>query len=371
MTRKKKILYIIWSLDLGGAEQVVVDLAGRLRGGQFEPVVCCLNQKGRHSLRLEEQGIKVIALNKKPKVDFSVIGKLLKIIKEEKIDLIHTHLFSAHLWGRIAAVIARVPVISTEHGIDRWRTKFHILLDRILTRANKKVIFVSKKVRDFYAEQVYPLNGKAEVVYNGIDASQFKRPLDIRAIRLSLGFDPAKKIIGTVGRLVADKAHRDFVKAISLIVHKRKDVLGVIVGEGELRPVLERMIRDLGLKDHVALLGYRSDTSELYRAMDVFVLSSASEGFPLTVLEAIHSGVPVVATDVGGIRECIESGKEGWLVPPSEPQALADAILKVLEDQELGFKFSQNASRKAAEEFSIEKMTERHEAIYREVLESV
>ncbi|MBI3999974.1 MAG: GT4 family glycosyltransferase PelF [Candidatus Omnitrophica bacterium] len=369
-TRRFRVLYLIWSLDLGGAEQVVMDLARKLNKQDFKPVICCLNEKGRYAPILEREGIKVFALDKKPKFDPWLLPKLIRLIKDERIDLIHTHLFTANLWGRLAAKFTGTPVIASEHGMDRWRTKFHTALDRSLVKTAKKIVFVSEAVRQFYVAKNPSLNGKSRVIHNGIDVAHFQKPLEIESVRKSLGLNHQEKVIGIVGRLVPEKAHVDFVEAIQLLSEEQKDILGLIVGEGELLELLKGQVEETGLQKHILFAGFRSDLATLYKAMDVLVLCSLREGFPLTILEGMAAGVPIVATSVGGVGELIKDREDGVLVPPGNPAALAQAISNVLSDHELKRRIVQAAQEKVQKYFSVEKMVKDHERLYAEVLGS-
>ena len=368
--RPHKIMYLIWSLDLGGAEQVVVDLVKKLDRQNFEPLVCCLNEKGRSASQVEKLGVKVIALHKKPKIDLFIIPKLVCLMKMEKVDLIHTHLFTANLWGRIAAKLAGVPVVSSEHGMDLWRKRIHLTFDSLLTRTNKRIIFVSEGVKRFYMSRNHSLNGKSRVIHNGIDVASFQGCFDRSEIRKGLGIKPTDKVIGIVGRLVPEKAHVEFIETIQLLLEERRNIVGLIVGEGELLGRLRERVQECQLEKHICFAGFRNDLPKLYQAMDVFVLCSLHEGLPLTILEAMAAGVPIVTTDVGGIKECIQDGRDGFLVPPGDSLALASAISKILNDEHLKKTLVASARKRVQSYFSVEKMVKEHEALYSEVLES-
>ena len=364
----RRIMFVIWSLDLGGAEQVVIDLATKLDRQFFEPFVCCLNGKGRFAPQVEGLGIKVVALHKRPKFDPWVIFKLVRVMKKEKVDLVHTHLFTANLWGRIAAKLAGVPVVSSEHGMDIWRKRLHLTLDQMLTRVNRKIVFVSEGVKNFYKSRNHSLNGKGRVIHNGINIAQFQPRIDRQAVRKSLGLGESDKVVGIVGRLVPEKAHVDFIEAIEILRQEQEEIKGLIVGEGTLLGALQKRVKVAGLEHHVLFTGFRSDLPALYQAMDIFVMTSLREGFPLTILEAMAAGVPVIATAVGGVKECIEDGEDGLLIPPGDSTALAGAISRVLKDPSFAEFMIRNAKRKVQSHFSVERMVKEHESLYTEAL---
>ena len=367
---RSKIMHVIWSLDLGGAEQVVLNLVRKLDRARFEPIVCCLNEKGRYADQVERQGIRVIALRKCPKFDPFLIPKLVSLIKTEGVDLIHTHLFTGNLWGRIAARIAGVPVISTEHGMDTWRGPFELTLDQWLAQVNRRVIFVSEGVKRFYSERNPSLQGKGRVLHNGIEVEDFGLRSLKNAVLAELGIGQNRKVVGIVGRLVPEKAHEDFLRAIQLLLRNESNVTGLIVGEGERESFLREKVRELGIEKKVVFAGFRQDLDRLYSALDVFVICSVREGFPLTILEAMAAGVPIVATRVGGILESIRDREEGLLVSPGNPEGLADSIASLLNDSSQRERLIRNARSLVRSRFSAEKMVKDHEALYEEVLAS-
>ncbi|MBI4358111.1 MAG: glycosyltransferase [Candidatus Omnitrophica bacterium] len=370
-SRRIRLLQLIWSLDLGGAEQVVMDLARGLDRQKFKTIVCCLNNKGRYAPSLERTGIKVIALHKRSKFDPFLVSRLKEIIRTERIDLIHTHLYSAHLWGRMAAKATGVPCVSSEHGMDEWRTGLRLTLDRWYAPVSKRMIFVSEAVKQFYMKANPSLDGRCRIIHNGVDVASFQKSAEEKqAFRESLGLSQNEKVIGIVGRLVPEKAHVDFIEAIQLLVENRKDILGLVVGEGALLDPLKKRVEEAGLERHVLFTGFRRDVSSLYQVMDVLALCSLREGFPLTILEAMATGVPVVATEVGGVLEMAEHEQDSLLVPPSDSPALANAIHRVLEDEGLRAKLIENAKRKVSSRFSIARMVRDHESLYAEVLAS-
>lgn len=362
MTKRFKVAYIIWSLDLGGAEQVVLHLAKSLNRDVFEPVVFCLNEKGRYAGGLETIGVRVIAFHKKPKLDFLLLPRLVQVLKDEKIDLVHAHLFTAGLWGRLAARRAGIPAVVTEHNTDTWKKWFHFVLDRLLLSFTDRMIFVSRKVEEFYSRRLGSLKGKGRVIYNGIDIERFESG---KPGLSPLGPSP---ILGAVGRLVPQKAHRDFVEMICLLRQKGRDVSGLIVGDGPLRRELGQHVKQLGLQGHISFSGFSKDIAACYREMDVFILPSLREGFPMALLEAMASGVPVVATAVGGVEECIRDRENGRLVPVNRPDLLADAAAEILTDETLRARLIKNARKTVTERFTVDEMVRGHEQIYKEVL---
>ena len=359
------VLYVIWSLQMGGAERVVADLARKLDRRRFRPIVCCLNFKGHLAAPLEAEGIPVFALDKKPKLDVSVLFKLVDLMRRERVDVVHSHLWTSSFWARLAAVIARVPVIVvTEHNLDTWRRSPHFLADRLLGRATDHFIFVSEEVQSFYEQRLALRPGRFQVVHNGVDLAPFERLPPPAAARARLGLPEGRPVAGVVGRLDPRKGHQHFLDAMALLARDANPPLGVIVGDGQARESIAAQRETLGLQDQVRLVGYWPDLAEAFAAIDVFVLPSLMEGHPLAILEAMAAGKPVVATSVGGNARAVRDGETGILVPPGDPAALADAIRSILQDPVRAAEIGRAGRRALEDRFSLDAAVRANEAVY-------
>lgn len=366
--RPVKVAHVIWSLGLGGAEQVVLGLVRNMDRSRYQPIVICLDDKGPFASGAEEAGVPVLELKKKRGADFLLPFRLAGLLREQKVKLVHTHLFNGHLWGRLAALIAGLPVVSTEHGMDQWRTSLHHAFDTLLTLKNSRMIFVSEEARAFYRSRVPAFKGRDCVFFNGIETARFSGRDSRDKARAELGFSPGAWVVGTAGRFVPEKRHDVFFAALKALRARGLDAKGLVIGGGPLQESVEGNVRDAGLSDHVVLTGVRQDLPDLYPAMDVFMLSSDREGLPITILEAMAAGVPVVSTNVGGIHACVRPGETGWLVPPGDAEALALAAYQAYSDA-AQTRVKTDAARKLIKnEFSVEAMTAQYEALYDEVL---
>lgn len=363
---KINILYVIWSLGLGGAEQVVINLAKGLDKTKFQPFVCCLNDEGRFADVLKKEGIRVFALNKARGLDFSVIPKLVHIIGENDIRIVHTHLWGASFWGRIAARVARVKVIITEHNVDVWKSMLHFLIDRFLFKKTDCFIAVSETVRNFYSAKLCVPAEKIKVVYNGIDVAAFSRQSSVSSLKKEFEIKNDEKVISVIGRLVPQKGFDIFLEAFSRLSLNAR---ALIVGEG---PLLESLkvstFQSSTLKDKVIFTGLRKDIPEILSITDILVLPSKREGLPMILLEAMAAGAIVVASRVGGTPEVVEDGINGFLVEPQDVEGLKDKIEYILnaDSRELD-KIREAAQRTIAEKFSLEKMVAEHEKIYEQI----
>ncbi|MFA5087597.1 MAG: glycosyltransferase [Candidatus Omnitrophota bacterium] len=363
------ILYIIEELELGGAERVVIDLARSLDRGRYSAKVCCLRQKGDFAFVLEDEGIEVIELGKKPGIDFLIIPKLIRVIKDNKIALVHTHLWVANFWGRLAAILARVPVIITEHNVDVWKKWPHKMADRLLAPFTKKICVVSEQVKRFYREEVGIAAGKLEVVYNGIESLQGRAPdAEIEKLRNELKLTEDIPAVVNISRLVAAKANHLFIEAVRVLDRRNISFKAFIIGDGPLKATLVAQGQDLIDRGKLVFTGMRKDVSTILDITAVSALSSTREGLSVVVLEAMAKGIPFVATDVGGNPEQIIDGETGFLVPANNAEALAEAISRILQDPDLARKMSEQAVRRVSEHFSLERMVKRMEEIYGEFI---
>lgn len=365
------VLYVIWSLQTGGAERVVADLARGLDRTRFRPMVCCLNFKGRLAEELEADGIPVFALDKKPKLDPGVLFKLARLMRREKVDVVHTHLWTSSFWGRLAASIAGVPVVVvTEHNLDLWRRAPHFLSDRLLGRWTDAWIFVSREVDAFYRARLPGREAAFHTVHNGVDLASLRSApgLPLR-VKEKMGLPPGKRVVGVVGRLEARKGHRFFLEAMRTVLAAEPDTVGIVIGEGKEGPALAVQHESLGLGDGVRLVGYWASVAEALSVIDVFVLPSLMEGHPIALLEAMAAGKPVVATSVGGNGEAVADGVTGLLVAPGDAAALAAATLSLLRDPERAARMGQAGQAAVRERFSLEAAVRANEQIYLDCLQ--
>ena len=364
MPERTNVLYVIWSLQTGGAERVVADLARSLDRNRFRPMVCCLNFKGRLAEELEQEGIPVFALDKKPKADLGALFRLVSLMRRERVQVVHTHLWTSSLWGRLAALLAGVPVrVVTEHNIDTWRGRGHLLADRLLARFTHHFIFVSQEVASFYRERLPLADDRCLVVHNGIDRAPFEQAIDRGAVRERMGLPRDAVVAGVVGRLDERKGHRYFLEAMKLLAGEPR-LHGLVVGEGREKGALLAQCRNLGLEERVHIIGYWASLAEALAAIDVFVLPSLMEGHPLAILEAMAAGKPVVATRVGGNHEAVDEGRTGLLVAPRDPGALAGAVGALARDPKTADRMGQEGRRWLDARFSLRAAVQANEGVY-------
>ncbi|MFH1857998.1 MAG: glycosyltransferase [Candidatus Omnitrophota bacterium] len=363
------VLYVIWSLGLGGAEQVVAALAKRLDRKCFRPLVACLNEAGPFSDLLEKEGIPVIPLHKKGKWDFSMIPKLMRLIKAHRVQVVHTHLWGGSVWGRIAARLAGVRVIvATEHSYS-GKPALYYWIERILALWTDRIVVVSEKVKEFYTKTLRIRPDKLSLIYNGVDPAAFRAERQ-NGFRKELGVEPEASLVGIVGRLVPVKAHEVLFDAVTRLKESHPTLQVAVIGDGERRAELEAWCRSRSLEKRIRFLGLRKDVARLLPDLDLLVLSSDREGLSMTVLEAMAAALPVVATGVGGTPELVLEGETGFLVPPRDPIQLADRIDRLLRDKALSRRMGEAGRKRVQENFSLEKMTAATEQLYTQLLQA-
>ena len=364
-----RVAYAIWSLGLGGAEQVVIRLAAGLDRRRFEPLICCLDEPGPFATQAEKAGIEVVSLGKRGPLDGGAAHRLARLLSSRGVQTVHTHLWGANFWGRLAGLWARIPVVvTTEHNVDSWKRVHHFMIDRALALATTRLVAVSQEVREFYEGHGVG-RGRWQVIYNGVEIraapSRHRGP----AWR-DLGLGAEEPVVALIGRLVPAKAPEVFLQALARATLRVPALRGLVVGDGPLRSELEGEARRLGLERRVVFAGLRTDVSELLAGLDAVLFSSVREGLSMAMLEAMAAGVPVIATEVGGTPELITDGRTGLLVPPGQPDALAEALIGLLGDRARAAAIREAAHRRVEELFTVARMVAAHEQLYEEGAEA-
>ena len=276
----------------------------------------------------------IIELDDRGPLDLQLFRRFLQVCRDERVAIWHGHDYKSNLIGLWVRRYWPLRLVTTVHGWVKftWRTPLYYAVDRLCLKRYERVICVSDDLR----EQCLAAGVRAERcvrIDNAIDTEQFRRTLTREQAKRKLGLQPDRFLIGAVGRLSPEKGFDILIRAIAGLVQQGANVELAIAGEGDERPALESLIAGQGLSDRVHLLGFRSDTIELYQAFDIFALSSLREGLPNVILEAMALEVPVVATHVAGVPKVITNEADGLLIPPSDVQSLAAAIGRLTSDE--------------------------------------
>ena len=367
---KVKVMFLITGLAYGGAETQLVNLATKLKCRGWDVRVVSMLPPQAFVEELKNADIPLATLNMRRGVaDPRAVFRLLKILREWKPDIVHSHMVHANLLARVVRIFCKIPVlISTAHSIDeggRWREIVYRLTDPLVDLTTN----VSRAaVERYICVGVVPKN-KIRFMPNGIDTAKFNlNKAAGKRLRNELGVDNYFVWLA-VGRFEEAKDYPNMLRAFSMIVSKKSDVVLLLVGQGSLLEEVKKLASELKLEDKVRFLGVRRDVPDLMNAADAFVLSSRWEGFGLVLAEAMSCQLPVVATDSGGPREILNGGKLGHLVPPGDSKALAAAMMKMMSLPEAERQAMGRAGRAYIEaNYSLEHVVDQWEVLYKELL---
>lgn len=360
------VAQVVQSLGHGGLEQVVLDLARSLDRRRFVPHVFALSNRIPLADAFAAEAIPVTVVAQQG-LDFGLPKRLARAFREAGVGLVHAHNFGRYFYAGPAARRVGLPALYSEHSNTRPDERALWLTQRWLSRTASSIAAVSENVRGYLVERQKLPPARVVVVPNGIDIAAFAAPRDRAAIRAELGLPAESLVIGTVGRMVPVKNHALLLDAFQLVAARVPTAHLLICGDGLLRQVTEARAEELGLAERVTFTGLRRDVPRVLAALDVFCLSSDSEGLPLAILEALAAGLPVVATAVGGVPELITEAV-GRLAPPAEPGPLADELVELLGDEGLRAQLSQTAREVVARSYSIEAMVARYVELYQQAL---
>jgi glycosyltransferase involved in cell wall biosynthesis len=342
-----RVVRIIARLNVGGPAIHVTLLTEHLREKGYETYLVCGTvgeQEGDMRYYAEEHGVEPIIIPQlgrelHPLRDIVTLWKVYRLIRQLKPDVVHTHTAKAGFIGRVAAWLARVPVIvHTFHGhvfesyFSRLKTDVFILLERITGWMSDSIITLTESLRRDLADKYHVIRkGRITVLPLGLDLAPFaSAPRHAGEFRRAHNIPTDVPLMGIVGRLVPIKNHTLFLQAAARARERFPNARFVIVGDGELRVDLERQVDTMGLRQNVQFVGWLRDLAPVYSDLDVLVMSSLNEGTPVSVIEALTCGCPIVSTDVGGTSDLLEHGALGTLVPSGDAAALANAICAVL-----------------------------------------
>lgn len=372
-TRVATICQVLHGLQVGGAEVLAARLAWQLRD-RYRFLFICLDELGTLGEELRGEGFSVSVLDRRPGLDWRCLRRLNEIICRERVDLVHAHQYAPFFYSASSRLLgSRPPVLFSEHGrahpdYPRWK---RILANRALLHKRDRVVAVGEAVRQALIRNEGIAPGRVEVIYNGIPLERFDLRLSASeraAVRTEIGLNSDDLVLIQVARLDYLKDHATAIRTLERLVSSRGDARLVLVGEGPERQTIEKLVGDRGLEAHVKFLGLRTDVPRLLAAADIAVLSSISEGIPLTLIEAMAAGLPVVSTRVGGVPEVVDDGQTGLLSPAGDDDSLAQNVLRVANSSELHTQMGRQGRDRAEAMFSEHRMHAAYLRLYSEML---
>jgi glycosyltransferase involved in cell wall biosynthesis len=365
-----RILFVLTGLAYGGAETQLVRLATRLKSRGWEVSVVSLMPPKAYVEDLEAAGIPVFSLGIRRKLpDLGPVLRFARIIRKWRPDIVHSHMVHANLLARIVRFLAPIPVlICSARSIDEGG-RFREILYRLTDSLCDLTTQVSHAGLERYVRVGAVPRHKIRYIPNGVDTERFKPNLEDRLkFRKELGVEGFVWL--AVGRFDPPKDYPSMLQAFARVVHKHSNTILLIAGDGPLRKTMENLARELGIEKRTKFLGIRRDIPQLMNAADAYVMSSSWEGMPNVLLEASATGLPIVATDVGGNREIVLDGVTGFLVPPRNPEALARAMLRIMDLSDEERKEMGKRARKHIEvKFNLDRVVDLWEILYYELLE--
>jgi sugar transferase (PEP-CTERM/EpsH1 system associated) len=368
-----RVMYVVHHLDIGGTERLVVDMARTMRAQHdIETSVCCLDKLGTWGEDLRLEGIPTHCVDRQPGLDLKAAWRLSRVLRRQRVDVMHCHQYPAFFYGAIASLFApATKVIFTEHGRaypDHVSSKRAWANRWVLRRWTDAITSVSHTVKRCLVELERFPDERIEVIPNGIEPQRYIAAADAGATqRAALGIGRDELVVGIVGRLDPVKDHVTLLHAFARVYHEMPHARLFIVGDGETRCELEALTQSLQLTPAVRFLGFRSDVPALLPAFDVFCLSSRMESLPVAVLEAMATGLPVVATAVGDVPRVVEDGVTGRLCPPGDVEQLAESLRILLLRPRWRQRMGAAGRERVQQHFTRERMLERYKDVYRRV----
>ncbi len=360
-SKRRRLLLVITTLDVGGAEKCCVTLATGLDRERWHVEVCSVIRAGSMAGPLRDAGIPVHSLDASRLWHAPTATlRLARIIRRVRPDVVHTFLFHANMLGRLAAQLAGRPRVVASIRVAERRFRHHLILENLTCRLSDCVACVSRDVARFVRRRCHEPAGRLVVIPNGVDVGPVAESTHARS---TLGLRADSRVAIYVGRLDQQKGVDVLLRAVAEVRRHMPELTVLLVGAGPQQRALEQLAGELGVSSHVKFLGWRSDATELIRAADFLVLPSRWEGMPNVVLEAMAAGRPVIATRTEGTAELVRHRETGLLVPIDEPSALAAAIIE-LADPERRKVWGDRGRTVAVEEFSTTHMIQQYEQLY-------
>lgn len=353
-------------MGIGGTEQVIYQLVKNANAAEFENSIVCLEGEiGPIGQQLQESGTRFHVLNRTPGFDTSLIKSVRKLMQTENIDIIHCHQYTPFVYGVIAALLTNAKVVFTEHGRfhpDRYSWKRR-LINPLLGLTTSSIVAISSATKDALAEFEWFRRGSIQVIYNGIAATT---PTDTKQDN-EFNLTDRNLVFGTITRFDTIKNLPMMVNAFAKVHKQHPDVRLLLVGDGDQKPAIEQLVEALNLKKVVIFTGFQTNTKKFMSLIDVYILSSFSEGTSMTLLEAMSFSTSCIVTDVGGNIELIQNDVNGLVVESDNVSQLADAMFRLLAEEKTRVQLGSNAKQTFDDKFALNHMIQSYRDVYLKV----
>lgn len=369
--RKINIAYVVLDFKLSGVPVHILDLIKCLDKEMYQPFICCLTERGELADEVEAMGYELVVLNRagSKKYDLMALFDIWGLFRKRKVDIVHTHMHYASRYSVPAALFAGVPVMITSvHDIigeKKWKRN---MINRTLSLFTDRVIAPSHAVKEDICRYDKIDPDKVEVIPYGIDIDRFAIRESKEEIREKIGLPADAVVVGNAGRLAVNKRHDILIRAMKRVIDRCPSACLMIVGMGKTEEKLKEMVKEMNMEDRVLFTGLRKDVPLFLSAMDIFVLPSVRDPFPIALLEAGASSLPCVGARDGGIPESIEDGKTGLLVPRDDPEKLADALIRLIEDREFAVGMGRERRKDILSQYTLRHQSENFQKLYESIL---
>ena len=367
----KTVMHLIDTTGPGGAETVFIDLADKMRNFGYRSITV-VRGKGWVYDELCKRDLKPIIMPAKGSFNVKFVWSLLKLVRVNRVALIQSHLLGSNVYAAIVGILSRVPVVATYHGMvdvspnERFKRAKHWVMQHGISH----YVTVSQRLAKNVQAQGLLDPAKSSTIYNGIDISRYEK-MAARPLVDELGIAQDSVLVGSVGNVRAAKDYAMLVKAAAIVVERNAKVHFVIAGhqKAELMDELNKLILKLGLTSNVHFIGFCDDSAQFLAQMDIFALSSKSEGFSISTIEGMATGLPVLVTRCGGPEEIVSHGETGWMVEPQSETVFANALLMLLSDESLREKLGEAGKKAVAAKFDLTAMLGAYDAHYKKLVQ--
>ncbi len=365
----KVILHLIDTTGPGGAETVFIQLADKMRELGNKSIVV-IRGLGWVEDELNRRGVASIIIPAKGSFAFKFLRQLIAVIKQNKVDVIQSHLLGSNVYAAIAGLLTRTPVVATYHGmVDvNPNERFKWLKNTAMKWGISRYIAVSQRLLENIKQQNLLVPEKATVIYNGVDVERYSQH-KTGAILKQIGLDKNALLVGSLGNIRPAKAYEVLIEAGAKLIERYPQVQFIIAGDRKksLMAQLQQQLQQLNIENYFHFIGFINNSAEFLAEMDLFVLSSSSEGFSISTIEAMATGLPVVVTRCGGPEEIVTADKNAVMVEVNNPEKLAEGISRVIDNPDFSQAIATNAKKHVEETFSLEKMLQNYNRVYNKV----